>query len=192
MRHSKLLLIILLSMGPSHVFSTTIRLLDLDALSQKADMIVRANVLRVESQPSASNPKILVSIVTLNPLEILKPSPTGSPNLSPIKIRYVGGTSGHQRLYVPGSPTFEPNQDVVVFLERAQHVFFSVLGMAQGKFDVWVDPETKAPWVKRNNQNLLLVTNNHSIISQGLRLSGTSDDFIPYDTFKSIVLNNAH
>ncbi|HIF21859.1 MAG TPA: matrixin family metalloprotease [Gemmatimonadetes bacterium] len=107
---------------PSSPQSSTVLALDIDALTERADRVVRARVLATDSWRDG----IVWTRVTL---EVSEDWLGSGPRL--IELVQPGGTVRGFGTLVFGVPRFTEGEDVVVFLDESR-----VLGLAQGKFSV--------------------------------------------------------
>jgi len=107
---------------PSSTRSSTVLALDIDALTERADRVVRATVVATESWRDG----IVWTRVTL---EVSEEWLGSGPSL--VELVQPGGTVEGFGTLVFGVPRFTEGEDVVVFLDAAR-----VLGLAQGKFSV--------------------------------------------------------
>jgi MYXO-CTERM domain-containing protein len=111
----------------SPALATTVVALDLPALTEASDAVVHAQVEKVESRWSADRTSI-VTDVHLTVLEPFKGAPAAS-----VVITQPGGVVGRIGQRVEGLASFEPGEELVVFLE-ARGARFATTGLAQGKF----------------------------------------------------------
>jgi hypothetical protein len=119
---SGLALLSLVMLVPTSPRSSTVVALDVGALTERAERVVRAKVLSAESWRDG----IVWTRVTLE----VKEQWVGT---GPVLVEVVqpGGTVPGFGTLVFGVPSFAEGEDVVVFLEGER-----VLGLAQGKFSV--------------------------------------------------------
>jgi hypothetical protein len=112
----------LVVMVPTSPRSSTVLALDIDALTERAERVVRARVLSTESWRDG----IVWTSVVLDVTEDWQ-------GTGPARIELVqpGGSVGGFGTLVFGVPRFEEGEDVVVFLTEER-----VLGLAQGKFTI--------------------------------------------------------
>lgn len=105
--------------------------LGLDDLAREADLVLSAKVRSVWSQWDESGLRIY-TYVALEPKEFFKGN-AAQPELI-VKVR--GGVVGEVGQITPGAASFDPGEEVVVFLKETAPDFFTVVGMAQGKFSI--------------------------------------------------------
>ncbi len=120
-----LLLIALICPVVSH--ATTVERLTLDDLVRKAGKIVVGRVNGVRTYWSG---QIILTSYTIEVQETIKG--TASRN---IEVTTIGGTIGDITLHVAGMPSFQKDENAVVFLENTGMVS-TVVGLGQGKFAV--------------------------------------------------------
>lgn len=146
--------------GPA--LATTVLRMEVADLSREADVVVRGKVAEVHSRWSD---KRIITQITIDVTEAYK----GAPGKT-VTIVQPGGVVGDIGQTVHGMPQFKKDSDVVVFLEKRGEKVFSVVGLAQGLFDVEkssdgkslfvvpvevdarvLDPRTQAPVAPRNS-----------------------------------------
>jgi len=119
-------LILLFSMSTR---ATTVERLTLDDMVKKAEAIVHGKVTSSRTHWS-SNRKLILTTYMLDVSETIK----GQAGRS-VELTTIGGRIGDLILHVSGMPSFEPDEDAVVFLEKSG-AFSTVVGLNQGKFTV--------------------------------------------------------
>jgi hypothetical protein len=105
--------------------------LDLKALTTRADRVVYGAVEGSETHWTAAHDAIYTD-VTVRVLRSYKG--TMQPGET-VVVRREGGVVDGVEMRVYGSPTFQPTEEVVVFLEKRGAASY-VVGMAQGKLRV--------------------------------------------------------
>ncbi|MCL2011777.1 MAG: hypothetical protein FWG75_03165 [Cystobacterineae bacterium] len=108
--------------------ATVLMALDLDTLTQRADLVMRAEVLSLEAKTRGSPGRILTD-VELRMMECWKGS---CPDV--LTAFVAGGREGVVEQRMSGSAQFMPGEECVVFLKAQGRNRFRVLGMAQGKY----------------------------------------------------------
>jgi hypothetical protein len=102
---------------------------ELPELTATADVIARGTVKKIESRWTTDHRRI-VTDVEIEVLESLK----GSPGTK-VVVQQPGGVVGDIGQKVSGLASFEPNEEVVVFLERRGSKY-EIVGLSQGKYRV--------------------------------------------------------
>jgi len=110
--------------------ATTLVALDLPALTRSSDAVVHGKVIKVESRWAGDHKRIVTDV------EIEVADQVKGPAAKTVHLINPGGAVGDVGQLVHGTPTFEPSEEVVVFLERRPNDTFLVTGMSQGKFRV--------------------------------------------------------
>ncbi|MCL2625460.1 MAG: hypothetical protein FWD46_01405 [Cystobacterineae bacterium] len=126
-------------MGAWSVQATVLLAIDLDTLVQKADMVIRAEVLSSQAKIRGERGRILTD-VELKSLECWK-------GVCPevVTALVVGGKEGGFEQRLPGSVQFIPGEECVVFLAAHGKSRFRILGMAQGKYRLEWKPDSSEP-----------------------------------------------
>jgi len=116
--------------------ATTVEKFTLDDLVQKSGRIVVGKCIARESRWNDRNTLILTTsrIVVSEPL---KGSSDGFVN-----VITVGGTLDGITQTVSGMPIFEPEEEVLLFLEPSKNGHWQPLGMSQGKFRILRNRQT--------------------------------------------------
>ncbi len=113
-------------------------------LVAKADVIVRALVLEVETI-ARSQVIPVYRRVALAVEETLK----GDLSEGLLHVSLPGGERAGIGVAVPGTPTFYPGEEVVAFLTETPEGEYIVVGFSQGKYRITPDPETGIPFAER-------------------------------------------
>jgi hypothetical protein len=127
-----MLLFCLLVFGGSPLRATHLRPLSIEQLAQKSHLILHGTVLSKSCQRDPEG-----RIYTKVELQITE-SWKGS------KDRFVlvhgGGVLGNESSEAVGQESYEVGEEVVAFVVLNQRGEGVTLGLAQGKFRIWVDP----------------------------------------------------
>lgn len=110
--------------------ATTVHPFSLDELIYVADRIVVGQVLSTDAAFTRDG-GLIVTTVELQVDEVLK----GPAAAEPLAIQVLGGEASGLALRVEGAPSFDPGEQVLLFLEEGPHGL-EVLGWAQGKLDL--------------------------------------------------------
>lgn len=113
-----------------------------EELTARADAVVQAEVLDVESYRDSRLHRVFTR-VTLGVQQYLK-----GQGPDEVVVRVAGGVLGDLEYRVLGAPRFEPGEEVVLFLQ-ARDEAASVIGMTQGKLRVVTD-DAGETWVERD------------------------------------------
>ncbi|MCI0420933.1 MAG: hypothetical protein L0387_00865 [Acidobacteria bacterium] len=120
----------------SPVFPTTVEKFTLDDLVQKSSRIIVGKCLSRESRWNDRN-TIILTTVRIAVSEPLKGSSDGF-----INVVTVGGTLDGITQTVSGMPVFEPEEEVLLFLEPSKNGHWQPLGLSQGKFRILRNRQT--------------------------------------------------
>jgi hypothetical protein len=109
---------------------------DVASLTSAADVVVRAQVVRVESGWAGGDPAsgVIVTQVELRPVETWKGAP-----VSTVLVNVPGGSVGDLGQIAQGAATFAPGDEVVVFLKQRAPNVFQLPHWSLGKFLVRPD-----------------------------------------------------
>jgi hypothetical protein len=132
-------LIWLLALTPFAAFqalATTVEKFSLDDLVQKSGRIIVGKCISSESRWNDRNTLILTT-ARFAVSEPLKGSSDGFVN-----VVTVGGTLDGITQEVSGMPVFEPEEEVLLFLEPSKNGQWQPLGMSQGKFRILRNRQT--------------------------------------------------
>jgi len=123
-----------LLLAASPAMATTLARMKLDELATAAQAIVYARCLETESRWEGGE------IWTFTRFEVLEAMKGALPRL--VTVRLLGGRVGHVLSTVEGVPRFQPDEETILFLERAPAGDFSVTSWAQGTFRIERNPHT--------------------------------------------------
>jgi len=112
-------------------------------LGSESALVVQGRVAGVQSYWNETHSKIFTEAqVTIE--ESYKGGRPGT-----VRVLQLGGIVGHVRMTVAGSLSWNPGEEVLLFLEPSMGGAYQVSGFSQGKFTVERDPETGLPYVSR-------------------------------------------
>jgi len=118
------------------LLSTTVEKFTLDDLVQKSGRIIVGKCISRESRWNDRNTLILTT-ARFAVSEPLKGSSDGFVN-----VVTVGGTLDGITQTVSGMPVFEPEEEVLLFLEPSKNSHWQPLGLSQGKFRILRNRQT--------------------------------------------------
>lgn len=128
-----LVLVALLALSAT---SATVERLNLTQLTHSARAIVVGTVSEVTSFEAGDRSTIYTKI-TLDVSDNLKGARTGA-----YSFTQLGGVIGDRRVSVAGFPTFNPGQELLLFLNNDPSGTIATVGLGQGKFVVKTDETT--------------------------------------------------
>jgi len=136
MNRFKLFLVVAIAalalVGAQAAFATSVLKFSLQELTKKSDSIVMARVDDAVSSWDAAH-KEIYTFYTLSVLQGVK----GNKGATTITLRELGGTVGNISSIVPGMPSFQKGEEVVVFLTQKDAAGYPwVMGLQQGKYTV--------------------------------------------------------
>lgn len=121
--------------GASLASATTVQKFSISDLAKKSETIAVAHVEDVYSRWD-DNHKEIYTYISLKVLDGVK----GSRKNDVLTIRQIGGAAEGKISVVPGMPTFNKGEEVVVFLSPKDRAGYPwVMGLQQGKYTVSVD-----------------------------------------------------
>ena len=127
---------LVLTIGPS-ASATTVRQFDLEEMVETAEQIFLGTCLygRCEARPSG-----ICTRTTFRIEESIK----GTFDADTLRLRLPVGTIDGIRCTIPGMPSFEPGEEIVLFLTEGDEDGYPwVVGLSQGKFSVIPDPVSR-------------------------------------------------
>jgi hypothetical protein len=110
--------------------------MEIDDLTRQADVIVLGHVLSKTCQRDASGR--IYTKVELAIQEVWKGTPPGNP----LVLVSSGGVLGESRTFVQGQANYEVGEEILAFAVLNDRREAVTLGLAQGKFQLWADPQT--------------------------------------------------
>ncbi|MFQ5792112.1 MAG: hypothetical protein ACE5JI_16705 [Acidobacteriota bacterium] len=131
--------------------ATTVEAMSLDEMARRAEMIFIGRPLGSRVGWNAERTRIY-TYVTLEVERFLKGGGTGE---GQVTIRLWGGRIGDVMAVVPGTPTFTPGEEVLLFCAGARARGPTVLGLSLGKFTLATD-STGERILKRDISGLIL------------------------------------
>ena len=115
--------------------ATTVQKFSISDLAKKSETIALARVDDVSSRWD-DNHKEIYTFISLKVLDGVK----GSRKNDVLTIRQIGGAAEGKISVVPGMPTFNKGEEVVVFLSPKDRAGYPwVMGLQQGKYTVSTD-----------------------------------------------------
>lgn len=130
--------------------ATTLLKLDLATMTAKSEKIVQGKVSAMTFEKVEGR---IYTYITLSVHETLK-----GKHDKDVTFRIMGGRVGDLVTIVHGTPSFEMDEEVLVFLERPlEDKPLVVTGMVQGKFHVTVGPDQSSRYVVPHVGNTPLV-----------------------------------
>ena len=127
---------------PRGVHAENLIPLSIEQLVQQSELILYGTVLSSSCQQDDAGR--IYTRVELKVAEVWK----GAAIKQPFIIVYGGGILGEKRVIVSEQVDFQPGEEVVAFLVINQRGEAVSLGMAQGKFHIWTDQNTKQKYAR--------------------------------------------
>jgi len=168
-------------LGASLAGATTVQKMTVRDLAKKSESIVLARV-EDETARMDEGSKEIYTYVTLRVIEGVKGSKRNDNAKSKnadelITIRQLGGTYGKYISVVPGMPTFQKGEEVVVFLSQKDRAGYPwVMGLQQGKYSVSTD-DNGFKQVRNDMDGLTVVEEN------GLKMEAKGSTVQPLASF---------
>lgn len=116
--------------------AATVERLTLPEMVKMSPSIVVGTVTDVSSAWNENHTRIFTTI-TMDVSESLKGELSGV-----ITFKQLGGTVGDTRASVPGFPVFNEGSELLLFLNDDPSGYIPVVGLGQGKFDIFVNELT--------------------------------------------------
>lgn len=140
--------------------ATSVLQLDETQLVELSTFIVRGKVI---SQRAVPGPRGM-GIVTLVTIEVSEEL-VGRQQPRRVVVRHFGGELNGRKIAMPGGPSFQTGNEVVVFVQQSRYLpkgEFLLVGLTQGKFQV-MRPELYATFPKGQAPKPFLVRNLHHV-----------------------------
>ncbi|MGE0825455.1 MAG: matrixin family metalloprotease [Candidatus Binatia bacterium] len=158
------------------------------ALARQADAIVIGTIHDFQSTWD-DNQQQIVTDITLTIHQVLK----GDIRTRRLTIKQPGGTVGDLELWIDGAPQFTPGEKVLLFLSQKSDASLQVLYLYQGKFAIFIDPETGIEMAYReaHPDGVHVVTGSQTSNREGreVRANSTTNEedygFVPLSDLKS-------
>lgn len=140
------------------VQATIVLQLSDETLARDADLIVHGRVVRKDAGWNTKKTRIYTTYA-IQPIAIVK-SPSGqSRTVRAFEVRVLGGTVGKYGMRVAGTTRMQLGEEVLLYLERVRG-HWMVLGMSQGKLEIFRHQKTNERWVRARRTGLTLATRN--------------------------------
>ena len=124
-------------------FATIVIPMTDEDIVRNAAIILKGTVTNITSEWTSDHTQIQTHI-DISVDSLLK----GSLPDNNITLRFLGGTVGDTTLLIVDSPSFAPNQEVMLFLKANYISLFSIVGFNQGKLTIETDPNTGQKIIK--------------------------------------------
>lgn len=138
------LTIIFSALMVSGAWSTTVMKLNLGELTSMADVIFVGKSIDVKEEWDEAQGKIY-RYATFDVENLIKGDIPGQ-----VTVKSLGGQVGNLKMIVPGSPKFSINEEYLLFLWKDAGGAYRVLGMTQGKYNVYTEQATGQKFVKQS------------------------------------------
>lgn len=147
-------LIIALVLQAQTAHATLIIGASIEELTAQADLVVEGTVVQVTSFWQEGQ---IVTQTTIEVDSLLK----ANESYQTIELITLGGRVGDMATRVVGTTSFQPDQEVVVFLVQRER-YFTPLAMAFSSFEIISDREELEPLAIRRIENLRILSNDPS------------------------------
>ena len=125
-----------LCVASSTAFATTVLKISLQEMTLGSDLIIQGTVSTARTVALRGNERHLQTQVTLQVHNVIK----GKKGMKTLRLDLMGGKLGKWVMHIPGMPSFNPGEDVVLFLEKTKSNW-ALTGLSQGKFVVQKDQD---------------------------------------------------
>jgi len=140
--------------------ATTILYKSLDDIVKESDGIVQGTVKQVVAKKVDSGD--IYTYVTVGNIDALK----GQVDGTDLTLRLYGGEVDQEGLIVQGSPEFQENEQVIVFVEGNGEQIVPISGWGQGLFRIQQDSATNSAIVTDNAGNRILGIDNANLVKE--------------------------
>ncbi len=114
------------------VYATTVQEVGLTELLKRSDLVFEGHIIEIQTQKSSHYPYLFTD-VTIQTSHIFKGAPR-----TRVTLRIPGGSTAQERVLVPGMPSFEEEQQILIFAEKLpwkqEEERFLPLGLGLGTF----------------------------------------------------------
>lgn len=142
---------------PSLCLATVMIPLDLNQLTDQADKIVLGHCINKRVYQTG---KMIWTEYTFQVYEVLK-----GEGIKEVKIRQPGGELNGNGVMVPGTASFSPFEENLLFLDKEKEGSRDLVGWAQGRFKVYYDEKTKSKYTFQNLSGISFVKKNGDTVS---------------------------
>jgi hypothetical protein len=155
--------------------ATTLPYKSLDRLVAEAEGIVIGTVRQIDA--TIDERRDIHTYVTFDQLKVIG-GHVGTPTLT---LRLKGGVAGNERLLIHGSPSFKPDERVLMFIQGNGRDLVPFVGWSQGVFRLVRDPSSGNETVTDGNGAPLLAVQGDHLVTNGatehrdVQLSGAPD-----------------
>ena len=132
-----------LLLSPLLVSGTVVLYMDLREMTSVSDVVVHARVLESSVRSDYEGP--ITTRTRIEAIQILKGEEEFKGNR--LWFDLIGGAKDGMQIRIPGTPTFEAGEEVILFLEKNSSDF-AICGLQQGVFRV--RPSTEGSTVSRD------------------------------------------
>lgn len=181
------LLLLIFSLMGMDVFSTSLFLLSTDELTEKSDAIITGKVNGIHCEWNDERNQIY-TYISVQVDTVLKNK--NAVDNETIVIKQLGGIMDSLQLFIPGMPSFDMGEEVLLFLvDREKDPVsgklknYRVRGLAQGKFSIIFDP-VSGQRILRNSLSSLLSETEKEIPKATAGMVQSLDGFIKEITVK--------
>jgi hypothetical protein len=112
--------------------ATTLVRMDLAALAQSAEVIVRARCVHSEIKWESE------SISTFDDFAVLETFKGAPPQI--LRVRLPGGRINHTEVRIEGVPAFSTGEETILFVEKTSAGDYGITSWAQGTFRIHREP----------------------------------------------------
>lgn len=122
-------LLSILALATAFAGATTLEMLTVEQMAQKATAVVRA---RATASGAVRRGSMIYTVYQLRVSEVLK----GTLPQGVAEVYVPGGTHGRYRQSIAGSPVLAPGVEYVLFLWASPRGLVQVIGLSQGVFEI--------------------------------------------------------
>jgi len=127
-----------LVLSPLPALSTSVVKLDDESLVMLSSTIVEGRVTNVSSAWNGDHTQIITTVT----VKVNRSLKGGTPANGVLTLRLLGGRVGDIVMQLVGGPTFETDEDVILFVKGDGSGQMPITGLDQGKFTLTTDATT--------------------------------------------------